>query len=49
MTTLIHRLYRADPERTPRSQSLSQLALTVGLVSLYALSVMLLFAPEVLR
>jgi len=49
VSTIIHRLCRGTPERLPCSQSLFRLGLTVGLVSLYALTMLLVFAPEVLH
>tara|TARA_R110001583_G_scaffold191541_2_gene356920 strand:+ start:11919 stop:12086 length:168 start_codon:yes stop_codon:yes gene_type:complete len=49
MSALIHRLCGADAEPLPRSRSLVRLGLTVALVSLYALTMLLVFAPEALH
>jgi hypothetical protein len=49
VSTIIHRLCGGTPECPPRSRSLVRLGLTVGLVTIYALSMLLLFAPATLR
>lgn len=49
MSALIHRHCGADAEPLPRSRSLARLGLTVALVSLYALTMLLVFAPEALH
>lgn len=49
MFAILHRASRPDPEHVSEQQSLARLGLTVGLVSIYSLLMLLVFAPAALR